>query len=87
MEASAEAARGPQNDRIRVADLAGPANCKSTLNSHPTPPYRRTKPHAAFHVNMSEPPHQLPIDWNDWLNVDLLDACYDPMHNGMGLDR
>lgn len=42
---------------------------------------------AAFPSTMSEPPHQLAPDWNDWSNVDLLDACYDPMHDGMGLDR
>jgi hypothetical protein len=36
---------------------------------------------------MSEPPNLVFDDWIDWPNVDLLDACYDPLPAGMGLDR
>ncbi|KAF4614320.1 hypothetical protein G7Y89_g15417 [Cudoniella acicularis] len=35
---------------------------------------------------MSEPPHQVVFDLDYWINVDLLDACSDPMHESMGLD-
>ncbi|TVY60844.1 Zinc finger protein [Lachnellula suecica] len=36
---------------------------------------------------MSEPPHQIEVDFDYWMNMDLVDACFDPMHDGMGLDR
>jgi hypothetical protein len=36
---------------------------------------------------MSEPPHQVEYDFDYWMNTDLMDACFDPLHDDMGLNR
>ncbi|KAH7407291.1 hypothetical protein BKA64DRAFT_411511 [Cadophora sp. MPI-SDFR-AT-0126] len=68
---------------------------RTQIPHHVSPTHRNpSKSHAAFSTAMSEPqPENWEqfIDWSehsyDWSKGDLLDACYDPMLDGMDQDR
>ena len=60
------------------------AKRKSSTQSSRAHPHQ---PHTPFQVTMSGSPNQPPDDSDYWLNSDLLDVCYDPMHDATGLER